>query len=84
MIQQYHTRLYRIREHGVGATKYEQIKAYYGVLRKLYEEVYNARADKLLTDRKTLEAAYLFFLEEARQQLKKNSEKNPVETNTSI
>lgn len=84
LVQQYHTRLDRIREHGVGATKYEQIKAYYGVLRKLYEEVYHARADKLLTDQKTLEAAYLFFLEEARQQLRNNSENNSVETTTSV
>jgi CRISPR-associated protein Csc3 len=66
LVQQYHTRLDRIREHGVGNTKYEQIKAYYGVLRKLYKEVYNERADQLLTDQKTLEAAYLFFLEDAR------------------
>ncbi|HEY9847973.1 MAG TPA: hypothetical protein V6D28_00825 [Leptolyngbyaceae cyanobacterium] len=84
LVQQYHTRLDRIREHGVGATKYEQIKEYYEVLRKLYEEVYNSRADKLLTDQKTLEAAYLFFLEEARQQLKSKPEDDSVETTTSV
>jgi CRISPR-associated protein Csc3 len=84
LVQQYHTRLDRIREHGVGATKYEQVKRYYDVLRKLYEEVYKARPEKFLTDKKTIEAAYLFFLEEARQQLKSQSEENPVETNTSI
>ena len=78
LVQQYHTRLDRIREHGVGNTKYEQIKAYYGVLRKLYKEVYNERADQLLTDQKTLEAAYLFFLEDARRSLKIESENDSV------
>ena len=29
LVQQYHTRLDRIREHGVGANKYEQVKRYY-------------------------------------------------------
>lgn len=84
LVQQYHTRLDRIREHGVGNTKYEQIKAYYGVLRKLYKEVYNDRADKLLTDQKTLEAAYLFFLEDARRSLKSESDNDSVEITTSI
>ena len=84
LVQQYHTRLDRIREHGVGNTKYEQIKAYYGVLRKLYKEVYNDRADQLLTDQKTLEAAYLFFLEDARRSLKIESENDSVETTKSV
>lgn len=84
LVQQYHTRLDRIREHGVGATKYEQIKRYYDVLRKLYEDVYQGRPEKFLTDQKTLEAAYLFFLEEARQQLKSKPENDSVEANTSI
>ena len=84
LVQQYHTRLDRIREHGVGHTKYEQIKAYYGVLRKLYKEVYNERADQLLTDQKTLEAAYLFFLEDARRSLKIESENDSVETTKSV
>lgn len=70
LVQQYHTRLDRIREHGVGATKYEQIKEYYDVLRKIFDEVYNSRAERILADKKTLEAAYLFFLQEARQELK--------------
>jgi CRISPR-associated protein Csc3 len=70
LVQDYHTRLDRIREHGVGATKYEQIKQFYQVLRKLFEEVYLSRPEKLLTDSKTLEAAYLFFLQEARQEIK--------------
>ncbi|KAM3103442.1 hypothetical protein ACKFKF_00100 [Phormidesmis sp. 146-12] len=74
LVQQYHTRLDRIREHGVGATKLEQIKRYYNVLRKLFEEVYQARPEKFLADQKTLEAAYLFFLEEAREPLRKKKD----------
>jgi CRISPR-associated protein Csc3 len=70
LVQDYHTRLDRIREHGVGATKYEQVKQFYQVLRELFEEVYHSRPERLLTDSKTLEAAYLFFLQEARQELK--------------
>jgi CRISPR-associated protein Csc3 len=83
LVQQYHTRLDRIREHGVGATKYEQVKKYYEVLRKIFDEIYQSRPEKLLADKKTLEAAYLFFLQEARQQLKSPSEKEAVETTTS-
>jgi CRISPR-associated protein Csc3 len=70
LVQDYHTRLDRIREHGVGATKYEQVKQFYQVLKELFEEVYHLRPERLLTDSKTLEAAYLFFLQEARQELK--------------
>jgi CRISPR-associated protein Csc3 len=81
LVQQYHTRLDRIREHGVGQTKYEQVKKYYEVLRQLYEQVYHGRADKLLGDRKTLEAAYLFFLEEARQQNRASNANTETETN---
>lgn len=84
LVQQYHTRLDRIREHGVGATKYEQVKRYYELLRKLYEEVYSARPEKFLSDQKTLEAAYLFFLEEARKQLKSQPEDDAVETTTTV
>ncbi|MFN6476018.1 CRISPR-associated protein Csc3 [Nostoc sp. DedQUE07] len=84
LVQQYHTRLDRIREHGVGATKYEQVKRYYDLLRKLYEEVYSARPEKFLSDQKTLEAAYLFFLEEARKQLKNQFEDDSVETTTTV
>jgi CRISPR-associated protein Csc3 len=73
LVQDYHTRLKRIRDYEPGAAKFEQLKRYYNVLRKMYEEVYQARPDKLLTDQKTLAAAYLFFLEEARQQLKSKS-----------
>ncbi|MBD2102394.1 CRISPR-associated protein Csc3 [Leptolyngbya sp. FACHB-261] len=74
LVQKYHTRLDRIREHGVGLTKLEQLKSYYAVLRKLYEEVYQGRPDKLLSDQKNLEAAYLFFLEEARRELRAKAE----------
>jgi CRISPR-associated protein Csc3 len=73
LVQNYHTRLDRIREHGVGLTKLEHLKNYYGVLRQLYEQVYQARPDKLLSDQKNLEAAYLFFLEEARRELRERN-----------
>ncbi|MEG4284146.1 CRISPR-associated protein Csc3 [Microcoleus sp. A006_D1] len=88
LVQQYHTRLDRIRDHVVGVTKREQIKQYYDILRKLYEEVYQARPEKLLADKDKLEAAYLFFWQEAYQQLpKRKSEDNSddsVETTTSV
>lgn len=76
LVQKYHTRLDRIREHGVGLTKLEHLKSYYSVLRKLYEEVYQGRPEKVLNDQKNLEAAYLFFLEEARRELRA---KNKIE-----
>lgn len=76
LVQKYHTRLDRIREHGVGLTKLEHIKNYYTVIRKLYEEVYQGRPDKLLSDQKNLEAAYLFFLEEARRDVRAKAETN--------
>lgn len=83
LTQQYHSRLDRIREHGVGATKFEQVKAFYDVLRSLFEDVYDSRADRLLADRKTLEAAYLFFLQEARQAVKAEREaENKAEAQT--
>lgn len=75
LVQQYHTRLDRIREHGVGATKYEHIKRFYQILRQMFDEVYNSRPERLLADSKTLESAYLFFLQEARQDLKADEEK---------
>lgn len=84
LVQQYHTRLDRISEYHVGATKREKVKRYYDVLHKLYEEVYSARPEKLLSDQKTLEAAYLFFLEEARKQLKNKSEDDSDDTNTNV
>ncbi|MBD2679449.1 MULTISPECIES: CRISPR-associated protein Csc3 [Nostoc] len=84
LVQQYHTRLDRIREHGVKKTKYEQIKRYYAVLRKLYEEVYQSRPEKLLADQKTLEAAYLFFFEEADALLKSKPNNESVEATTSL
>ena len=70
LVQNYHTRLDRIREHGVGATKYEKIKEFYDVLRQLFDDVYHSRPERLLTDSKTLEAAYLFFLQDSRKELK--------------
>jgi CRISPR-associated protein Csc3 len=88
LVQQYHTRLDRIREHVVGATKREQIKQYYDILRKLYEEVYQARPEKLLSDKDKLEAAYLFFWQEAYQQLPKTKTEeksdDSVENSTSV
>ncbi|WP_413167535.1 CRISPR-associated protein Csc3 [Capilliphycus salinus ALCB114379] len=82
LVQQYHTRLDRIREHGVGATKYEKVKQYYDVLRKIFDEIYCSRPERILADRKTLEAAYLFFLQEARQELKQQPEKQSNQTET--
>lgn len=79
LVQKYHTRLDRIREHGVGLTKLEYIKSYYAVLRQLYEDVYQGRPDKLLSDQKNLEAAYLFFLEEARREVRAKAEANKQE-----
>ena len=81
LVQSYHTRLDRIREHGVGNTKFEQIKNYYAVLRSLYEDVYQSKPEKFLADQKTLEAAYLFFLEEARRvQRAKTENENNIKT----
>jgi len=79
LVQQYHNRLDRIREHGVGATKYEQISQFYSVLKELFDEVYHSRPDRLLSDSKTLEAAYLFFLQEARRKLKVQSEQGSAQ-----
>ncbi|HEY9811215.1 MAG TPA: hypothetical protein V6D13_17960 [Halomicronema sp.] len=78
LAQKYHTRLDRIRDYQVGPTKYEKIKQYYAVLRKLYEEVYQGRPEKLLADQNNLEAAYLFFRKEAEQQ--KKAEKSSENT----
>jgi CRISPR-associated protein Csc3 len=53
-------------------------------LRQLFEEVYQSRPERLLADKKTLEAAYLFFLQEARQRIKEESKNQPptaAETN---
>lgn len=80
LVQKYHTRLDRIREHGVGLTKLEQIKNYYAVIRQLYEDVYQGRPDKLLSDQKNLEAAYLFFLEEARREVRAKAAVEKQET----
>ncbi|KOR38300.1 CRISPR-associated protein Csc3 [Planktothricoides sp. SR001] len=82
LAQKYHTRLDRIRDYQVGETKYEQIKQYYAVLRKLYEEVYQGRPEKLLSDQNNLEAAYLFFWQEAYQQLPKPKKDEKYNENT--
>ncbi len=82
LVRKYHTRLDRIREHGVGLTKLEHLKNYYGVLRQLYEEVYQGRPDKLLSDQKNLGAAYLFFLEEARRDLREKSKADDKKSDT--
>jgi CRISPR-associated protein Csc3 len=44
------------------------------VLRQLFDEVYHNRPERLLTDSKTLEAAYLFFLQDVRKELKAQAE----------
>ena len=82
LVQKYHTRLKRIRDFEVKGTKFEQLENYYSILRKLYEEVYQGRPDKLLSDQKNLEAAYLFFLTKARQEFweKRNQEEKSEET----
>jgi CRISPR-associated protein Csc3 len=79
LAQKYHTRLDRIREYRVGATKHEQVKEYYEVLKKLYQEIYQGRPEKLLSDQRNLEAAYLFFWQEAYQQLPKNKSEDDSE-----
>jgi CRISPR-associated protein Csc3 len=72
--KKYDNRLDRISDYGGTKAKREQIEAYYIPLRKMYEEVYLSRPEKLLADQKSLEAAYLFFLEEARRQSKMQDE----------
>ena len=83
LVQQYHTRLDRIREHGAGATKYKKVKEYYDVLREMFDEIYNSRTERILADKKILEAAYLFFLEDAYQQMKPETEANAESTELS-
>lgn len=72
--QKFHNHLDRIWEYKVGETKLNQITAYYSVLRKLYEEIYNSRPEKLLNDREDITAAYLFFWQEAYQVVKARKE----------
>jgi len=68
--QDFHKHLDRIWDYNVGETKLNQITQYYNILRKLYEEVYDARPEKLLNDREDLTSAYLFFWQEAYQSVK--------------
>ncbi|KST67896.1 hypothetical protein [Mastigocoleus testarum] len=84
LAQQYHTRLDRIRDYRVGLNKREQVKSFYSVLRKLYEEIYQGRPEKLLSDKEKLEAAYLFFYEEAHQQLSKKNKDNKESEDSEI
>ncbi len=84
LAQQYHTRLDRIRDYRVGLNKREQVKSFYSVLRKLYEEIYQGRSEKLLSDKEKLEAAYLFFYEEAHQQLSKKNKDNKESEDSEI
>jgi CRISPR-associated protein Csc3 len=80
LIQEYRVRLARIlKQSQISQEREEQVKQYYQVLQKLFQEVYQERANRLLEDRKTLEAAYLFFFEEARKELKDKT-KPDVET----
>ncbi len=72
--QKFHNHLDRIWDYKVGETKLNQITQYYNILRKLYEEVYHARPEKLLNDRENLTAAYLFFWQEAYQLVKARKE----------
>lgn len=72
--QKFHNHLDRIWDYKVGETKLTQITQYYNILRKLYEEVYHARPEKLLNDRENLTAAYLFFWQEAYQVVKARKE----------
>jgi len=72
--QKFHNHLDRIWEYKVGETKLNQITEYYSVLRKLYEEIYNSRPEKLLNDREDITAAYLFFWQEAYQVVKARKE----------
>jgi len=74
LIQRYHNRLDRLRENGVGLTKLEQLKSYYGILRQLYEEVYQGRPERLMPDEKALSNAYLFFYHEANQKNRKHNQ----------
>ena len=81
LVKKYHIRLDRIDKKFI---KFDDIKNYYDSLRKLYEEVYQGRPDKLLSDQKNLEAAYLFFLQEARRDIWEKRKQNEESDNTTI
>jgi CRISPR-associated protein Csc3 len=91
--QKFHNHLDRIWDYKVGEPKLNQITQYYNILRKLYEEVYYARPEKLLNDRENLTAAYLFFWQEAYQVVKakreteaarKKAEANEISESTQV
>ncbi|MBD2427717.1 CRISPR-associated protein Csc3 [Phormidium sp. FACHB-1136] len=75
LVQNYHKRLSRIKDYKIGNKKHGEIKQFYEILRHLFDEVYDSRSERLLADGKTLEAAYLFFWEEAHTE-----RKNPTQT----
>ncbi|MCL1467497.1 CRISPR-associated protein Csc3 [Argonema galeatum] len=80
LTQEYRVRLARIiKQPQISQQREEQVKQYYQVLKLLFQEVYQERASRLVEDRKTLEAAYLFFFEEARKELKEQA-KADIET----
>jgi CRISPR-associated protein Csc3 len=82
LIQEYRIRLARIlKQSQISQEREEQVKNYYHVLRKLFQEVYHERADRLLIDRKTLEAAYLFFVKEAQKKSKTETESESTSVN---
>ncbi|XHX78535.1 MAG: hypothetical protein RBJ76_00930 [Stenomitos frigidus ULC029] len=68
LINQYHTRLDRIRD-GVGDTKYEYVSRYYNILYELFSKEYQSRPEKILSNGKDLEAAYLHFLREEYKKM---------------
>jgi len=74
LTSQYHTRLDRIREHGVGNKKYEYVERYYEILYQLFSEEYQSKPERILSHRKDLEAAYLHFLREEYKLLKNQEE----------
>ena len=74
LTSQYHTRLDRIREHGVGNKKYEYVERYYEILYQLFSKEYQSKPERILSHRKDLEAAYLHFLREEYKLLKNQEE----------
>lgn len=68
--QDFLNHLDRIWNGHIGKTQRRQISDYYSILRQLYEDVYDGRPEKLMGDRKQLEAAYLFFWQEAYDKYK--------------
>ena len=80
--QNYHKRLDRIKNYKIGEKKRGDIKQFYEILRRLFDEIYNYRSERLLADGKTLEAAYLFFWEEAFSERSKKDQLEDEELET--